>query len=82
MFYDTAKSNYIIGFRGTEIKGNDFVDDFFMAITSRAIMQISALTSLQSSMVEAINSHSLNLNSVDGGDENSLNLNQEQASWP
>ena len=80
VFYDTAKSNYIIGFRGTEIKGNDFVDDFFMAITSRAIMQISALTSLQSSMVEAINSHSLNLNSVDGGDENSLNLNQEQAS--
>ena len=80
VFYDTAKSNYIIGFRGTEIKGNDFVDDFFMAITSRAIMQISALTSLQSSMVEAINSHSLNLDSVDGGDENSLNLNQEQAS--
>ena len=80
VFYDTAKSNYIIGFRGTEIKGNDFVDDFFMAITSRAIMQISALTSLQSSMVEAINSHSLNLNSVDGEDENSLNLNQEQAS--
>ena len=80
VFYDTAKSNYIIGFRGTEIKGNDFVDDFFMAITSKAIMQISALTSLQSSMVEAINSHSLNLNSVDGEDENSLNLNQEQAS--
>ena len=80
VFYDTAKSNYIIGFRGTEIKGNDFVDDFFMAITSRAIMQISALTSLQSSMVEAINSHSSNLNSVDGGDENSLNLNQEQVS--
>ena len=80
VFYDSAKSNYIIGFRGTEIKGNDFVDDFFMAITSKAIMQISALTSLQSSMVEAINSHSLNLNSVDGGDENSLNLNQEQAS--
>ena len=80
VFYDSAKSNYIIGFRGTEMKGNDFVDDFFMAITSRAIMQISALTSLQSSMVEAINSHSLNLNSVDGEDENSLNLNQEQAS--
>ena len=80
VFYDTAKSNYIIGFRGTEIKGNDFVDDFFMAITSRAIMQISALTSLQSSMVEAINSHSLNLNSVDGENESSLNLNQEQAS--
>ena len=80
VFYDTAKSNYIIGFRGTEIKGNDFVDDFFMAITSRAIMQISALKSLQSSMVEAINSHSLNLNSVDGEDESSLNLNQEQAS--
>ncbi|WP_103608511.1 Mbeg1-like protein [Campylobacter concisus] len=80
VFYDTEKSNYIIGFRGTEIKGNDFVDDFFMAITSKAIMQISALTSLQSSMVEAINSHSLNLNSVDGGDESSLNLNQEQAS--
>uniref|UniRef100_UPI000CD9C34C Mbeg1-like protein n=1 Tax=Campylobacter concisus TaxID=199 RepID=UPI000CD9C34C len=80
VFYDTTKSNYIIGFRGTEMKGNDFVDDFFMAITSRAIMQISALTSLQSSMVEAINSHSLNLNSVDGEDENSLNLNQEQAS--
>ena len=80
VFYDTAKSNYIIGFRGTEIKGNDFVDDFFMAITSRAIMQISALTSLQSSMVEAINSHSLNLNSLDGEDESSLNLNQEQAS--
>ena len=80
VFYDTAKSNYIIGFRGTEIKGNDFVDDFFMAITSKAIMQISALKSLQSSMVEAINSHSLNLNSVDGEDENSLNLNQEQAS--
>ena len=80
VFYDTAKSNYIIGFRGTEMKGNDFLDDGFMAITSRAIMQISALTSLQSSMVEAINSHSLNLNSVDGEDENSLNLNQEQAS--
>ena len=80
VFYDTAKSNYIIGFRGTEIKGNDFVDDFFMAITSRAIMQISALTSLQSSMVEAINSHSLNLNSVDGENESSLNLNQEQVS--
>ena len=43
-------------------------------------MQISALKSLQSSMVEAINSHSLNLNSVDGEDENSLKLNQEQAS--
>ena len=80
VFYDTAKSNYIIGFRGTEMKGNDFVDDFFMAITSRAIMQISALTSLQSSMVEAINSHSLNLNSLDGEDESSLNLDQEQAS--
>ena len=80
VFYDTAKSNYIIGFRGTEIKGNDFVDDFFMAITSRALMQISALTSLQSSMVEAINSHSSNLNNLDGGDESSLNLNQEQAS--
>ena len=80
VFYDTAKSNYIIGFRGTEMKGNDLLDDGFMAITSRAIMQISALKSLQSSMVEAINSHSLNLNSVDGGDENSLNLNQEQAS--
>ena len=80
VFYDTAKSNYIIGFRGTEMKGNDFLDDGFMAITSRAIMQISALKSLQSSMVEAINSHSLNLNSVDGGDESSLNLNQEQAS--
>ncbi|WP_180995488.1 Mbeg1-like protein, partial [Campylobacter concisus] len=80
VFYDTEKSNYIIGFRGTEIKGNDFVDDFFMAITSKAIMQISALTSLQSSMVEAINSHSLNLNSVDGEDESSLNLDQEQAS--
>ena len=80
VFYDTTKSNYIIGFRGTEIKGNDFVDDLFMAITSRALMQISALTSLQSSMVEAINSHSLNLNSMGGGDENSLNLNQEQAS--
>ena len=80
VFYDTAKSNYIIGFRGTEMKANDFLDDGFMAITSRAIMQISALKSLQSSMVEAINSHSLNLNSVDGGDENSLNLNQEQAS--
>lgn len=51
-----------------------------MAIISKAIMQISALKSLQSSMVEAINSHSLNLNSVDGGDESSLNLNQEQAS--
>ena len=80
VFYDTAKSNYIIGFRGTEMKANDFLDDGFMAITSRALMQISALKSLQSSMVEAINSHSLNLNSVDGGDENSLNLNQEQAS--
>ena len=80
VFYDTAKSNYIIGFRGTEMKANDFLDDGFMAITSRAIMQISALKSLQSSMVEAINSHSLNLNSLDGGDENSLNLNQEQAS--
>ena len=80
VFYDSAKSNYIIGFRGTEMKANDFLDDGFMAITSRAIMQISALKSLQSSMVEAINSHSLNLNSVDGGDENSLNLNQEQAS--
>ena len=80
VFYDTAKSNYIIGFRGTEMKANDLLDDGFMAITSRAIMQISALKSLQSSMVEAINSHSLNLNSVDGGDENSLNLNQEQAS--
>ena len=80
VFYDTAKSNYIIGFRGTEMKGNDFLDDGFMAITSRAIMQISALKSLQSSMVEAINSHSLNLNSVDGEDKNSLNLNQEQAS--
>ena len=71
VFYDTAKSNYIIGFRGTEIKGNDFVDDLFMAITSRALMQISALQSLQSSMVEAINSHSLNLNSVDGEDKSS-----------
>ena len=80
VFYDTAKSNYIIGFRGTEIKANDLIDDAFMAITSRALMQISALKSLQSSMVEAINSHSLNLNSVDGEDENSLNLNQEQAS--
>ena len=80
VFYDTTKSNYIIGFRGTEMKANDLIDDGFMAITSRAIMQISALKSLQSSMVEAINSHSLNLNSVDGGDENSLNLNQEQAS--
>ena len=80
VFYDTAKSNYIIGFRGTEMKANDLIDDGFMAITSRAIMQISALKSLQSSMVEAINSHSLNLNSVDGEDENSLNLNQEQAS--
>ena len=80
VFYDTTKSNYIIGFRGTEIKGNDFVDDLFMAITSRALMQISALTSLQSSMVEAINSHSLNLNSVDGENESSLNLNQEQVS--
>ena len=80
VFYDTAKSNYIIGFRGTEMKANDLLDDGFMAITSRAIMQISALTSLQSSMVEAINSHSLNLNSVDGEDESSLNLNQEQAS--
>ena len=80
VFYDTAKSNYIIGFRGTEMKANDFVDDFFMAITSRAIMQISALQSLQSSMVEAINSHSSNLNNLDGGDESSLNLNQEQAS--
>ena len=80
VFYDTEKSNYIIGFRGTEMKANDLIDDGFMAITSRAIMQISALKSLQSSMVEAINSHSLNLNSVDGGDENSLNLNQEQAS--
>ena len=80
VFYDTTKSNYIIGFRGTEMKANDLIDDGFMAITSRAIMQISALKSLQSSMVEAINSHSLNLNSVDGEDENSLNLNQEQAS--
>ena len=80
VFYDTAKSNYIIGFRGTEMKANDLLDDGFMAITSRAIMQISALKSLQSSMVEAINSHSLNLNSVDGEDENSLKLNQEQAS--
>ena len=80
VFYDTAKSNYIIGFRGTEMKANDLIDDGFMAITSRAIMQISALKSLQSSMVEAINSHSLNLNSVDGGGESSLNLNQEQAS--
>ena len=80
VFYDTAKSNYIIGFRGTEMKANDLLDDGFMAITSRAIMQISALKSLQSSMVEAINSHSLNLDSVDGEDENSLNLNQEQAS--
>ena len=80
VFYDTEKSNYIIGFRGTEMKANDLIDDGFMAITSRAIMQISALKSLQSSMVEAINSHSLNLNSVDGEDNNSLNLNQEQAS--
>ncbi|WP_188116583.1 DUF2974 domain-containing protein, partial [Campylobacter concisus] len=80
VFYDSAKSNYIIGFRGTEMKGNDFVDDLFMAITSRALMQISALTSLQSSMVEAINSHSSNLNNLDGGDKSSLNLNQEQAS--
>ena len=80
VFYDTTKSNYIIGFRGTEMKANDLLDDGFMAITSRAIMQISALKSLQSSMVEAINSHSLNLNSVDGEDKNSLNLNQEQAS--
>ncbi|WP_149711183.1 hypothetical protein [Campylobacter concisus] len=80
VFYDSAKLNYIIGFRGTEMKANDLLDDGFMAITSKAIMQISALKSLQSSMVEAINSHSLNLNSVDGGDENSLNLNQEQAS--
>ena len=80
VFYDSAKSNYIIGFRGTEMKANDLLDDGFMAITSRAIMQISALKSLQSSMVEAINSHSLNLNSVDGENESSLNLNQEQAS--
>ena len=80
VFYDTNKSNYIIGFRGTEMKANDLLDDGFMAITSRAIMQISALKSLQSSMVEAINSHSLNLNSVDGENESSLNLNQEQAS--
>ena len=80
VFYDTAKSNYIIGFRGTEMKANDLIDDGFMAITSRAIMQISALKSLQSSMVEAINSHSLNLNSVDNENESSLNLNQEQAS--
>ncbi len=75
VFYDTAKSNYIIGFRGTEIKGNDFVDDLFMAITSRALMQISALQSLQSSMVEAINSHSSNLNNLDETDNNSSNLN-------
>ena len=80
VFYDTAKSNYIIGFRGTEMKGNDIIDDGFMALIFRAIMQISALKSLQSSMVEAINSHSLNLNSVDGGDKSSSNLNQEQAS--
>ena len=80
VFYDSAKSNYIIGFRGTEMKANDLLDDGFMAITSRAIMQISALKSLQLSMVEAINSHSLNLNSVDGENESSLNLNQEQAS--
>ena len=76
VFYDTAKSNYIIGFRGTEIKGNDFVDDLFMAITSRALMQISALQSLQSSMVEAINSHSSNLNNLDETDNNSSNLNK------
>ena len=75
VFYDTAKSNYIIGFRGTEMKGNDFVDDLFMAITSRALMQISALQSLQSSMVEAINSHSSNLNNLDETDNNSSNLN-------
>ena len=75
VFYDTAKSNYIIGFRGTEIKGNDFVDDLFMAITSRALMQISALQSLQSCMVEAINSHSSNLNNLDETDNNSSNLN-------
>ncbi|WP_194173477.1 DUF2974 domain-containing protein [Campylobacter concisus] len=80
VFYDTAKSNYIIGFRGTEIKGNDIIDDGFMALIFRAIMQISALKSLQSSMVEAINSHSSNLNNLDSGDNNSLNLNQEQAS--
>ena len=80
VFYDSAKSNYIIGFRGTEMKGNDIIDDGFMALIFRAIMQISALKSLQSSMVEAINSHSLNLNSVDGGDKSSSNLNQEQAS--
>ena len=80
VFYDTDRSNYIIGFRGTEMKANDLIDDGFMAITSRAIMQISALKSLQSSMVEAINSHSLNLNSVDNENESSLNLNQEQAS--
>ena len=71
VFYDTDRSNYIIGFRGTEMKANDLIDDGFMAITSRAIMQISALKSLQSSMVEAINSHSLNLNSVDNENESS-----------
>ena len=53
VFYDTAKSNYIIGFRGTEMKGNDFLDDGFMAITSRAIMQISALKSSSSKIWSA-----------------------------
>ncbi|WP_462105099.1 Mbeg1-like protein [Campylobacter concisus] len=65
IFYDTLKSNYIIGFRGTEMKMNDLLDDAFMAITSRALMQISALKSLQSSMQEAINSHSQNLSGLD-----------------
>ena len=65
IFYDTLKSNYIIGFRGTEMKINDLLDDAFMAITSRALMQISALKSLQSSMHEAINSHSQNLSGLD-----------------
>ena len=74
IFYDTLKSNYIIGFRGTEMKINDLLDDAFMAITSRALMQISALKSLQSSMQEAINSHSQNLSGLDNEGGNSLNL--------
>ena len=74
IFYDTLKSNYIIGFRGTEMKINDLLDDAFMAITSRALMQISALKPLQSSMQEAINSHSQNLSGLDNEGGNSLNL--------
>ena len=75
VFYDTTKSNYIIGFRGTETELNDLVlADGMITFLGAGLSQIASMAMLKGDMYDAIREHKLNLNPNDKSEVSNLVL--------